>query len=66
MPFNAGVFIWDTDVFPLDDLPDDERIILHFRQKQEFKGQRPYGVVTLRQAGQKTQLQTFKQVQTRL
>ena len=36
MPFNAGEFIWDTDVFPLDDLPDDERIILHFRQKQEL------------------------------
>ena len=23
-------------------------MILHFRQKQEFKGQKPFGVVTLR------------------
>ena len=48
MPFNAGVFILDSDIFPLGEVPDDERVILHFRQKQEFKGQKPFGVVTLR------------------
>jgi hypothetical protein len=48
MPFHDGIFIWDSDVYPIDELPDDERMILHFRQKQEFKGQKPFGVVTLR------------------
>jgi hypothetical protein len=48
MPFNAGAFVLDTDVFPVDDLPDRERMILHFRQKQEYKGQQPFSVVTLR------------------
>ena len=48
MPFNDGVFVLDSDIFPMDALPVDERMILHFRQKQEFKGQKPFGVVTLR------------------
>lgn len=48
MPFSAGVFVCDTDVYPIDELPDGERMILHFRQKQEYKGQQPFSVVTLR------------------
>jgi hypothetical protein len=48
MPFSEGAFIHDSDVYALDELPEDERMILHFRQKQEFRGQQPFSVVTLR------------------
>ena len=48
MPFDAGVFVHDSDIVHLDELPDSERLIMQFRQKQEFKGQKPYSVISFR------------------
>ena len=48
LPFGEGGFVLDSDVFPIDAVPEGHRVILHFRLKQEFRGQTPFGVVTLR------------------
>ena len=41
MPMHAGVFVFDSEIYNLSELPEGERLIMHFRQKQEFKGQKP-------------------------